>query len=155
VKLGRATVCLPIKDRLVSHAFYTALGFVTVGEMQGLGIVRVGWLVMVGCVGWAGAGTAPGDLLGVQARDQQAQKAFRLCREALQRLAAAKAAACMGLGRLSTRSGPSSTAASLTMSRRVVGSPGRARSVLRARPGHSRPVTAGSPASSTWRRRRP
>jgi hypothetical protein len=26
VKLGRATVCLPIKDRLVSHAFYTDLG---------------------------------------------------------------------------------------------------------------------------------
>jgi len=25
-------VCLPIKDRPVSHAFYTALGFVTVGE---------------------------------------------------------------------------------------------------------------------------
>ena len=23
----------PIKDRLVSHAFYTALGFVTVGEL--------------------------------------------------------------------------------------------------------------------------
>jgi predicted lactoylglutathione lyase len=32
VKLDRATVCLPIKDRLVSHAFYTALGFGTVGE---------------------------------------------------------------------------------------------------------------------------
>ena len=25
MKLDRATVCLPIKDRLVSHAFYTAL----------------------------------------------------------------------------------------------------------------------------------
>jgi predicted lactoylglutathione lyase len=25
-------VCLPIKDRRVSHAFYTALGFATVGE---------------------------------------------------------------------------------------------------------------------------
>ena len=33
MKLDRATVCLPIKDRLVSHAFYTALGFVTVGEL--------------------------------------------------------------------------------------------------------------------------
>ncbi len=32
MKLDRATVCLPIKDRLVSHAFYTALGFVAVGE---------------------------------------------------------------------------------------------------------------------------
>jgi predicted lactoylglutathione lyase len=32
VKLDRATVCLPIKDRLVSHAFYTALGFAAVGE---------------------------------------------------------------------------------------------------------------------------
>jgi hypothetical protein len=30
-----------------------------------------------------------------------------------------------------------------------------ARSVLQARPGHSGPVTAGSPASSTWRRHRP
>jgi predicted lactoylglutathione lyase len=26
-------VCLPIKDRLVSHAFYTALGFATVSEL--------------------------------------------------------------------------------------------------------------------------
>jgi hypothetical protein len=26
VKLDRATVCLPIKDRLISHAFYTAHG---------------------------------------------------------------------------------------------------------------------------------
>jgi predicted lactoylglutathione lyase len=32
VELDRATVCLPIKDRSVSHAFYTALGFVAVGE---------------------------------------------------------------------------------------------------------------------------
>jgi uncharacterized protein len=33
VKLDRATVCLPIKERLVSHAFYTALGFAAVGEL--------------------------------------------------------------------------------------------------------------------------
>ena len=33
MKLDRATVCLPIKDRLVSHAFYTALGFAAVGEL--------------------------------------------------------------------------------------------------------------------------
>ena len=32
MKLDRATVCLPIKNRQVSHAFYAALGFVTVGE---------------------------------------------------------------------------------------------------------------------------
>jgi uncharacterized protein len=32
VELDRATVCLPIKDRSISHAFYTALGFVAVGE---------------------------------------------------------------------------------------------------------------------------
>ena len=32
MKLDRATVCLPIKDRLVSHAFYTALGFEAVGD---------------------------------------------------------------------------------------------------------------------------
>jgi uncharacterized protein len=32
VELDRATVCLPISDRSVSHAFYTALGFVAVGE---------------------------------------------------------------------------------------------------------------------------
>jgi uncharacterized protein len=32
MKLDRATVCLPIKDRLVSHAFYTALGFAAVGD---------------------------------------------------------------------------------------------------------------------------
>jgi hypothetical protein len=41
VKLDRTTVCLPIKDRLVSHAFYTALGFVTVGEMGDDGAVIV------------------------------------------------------------------------------------------------------------------
>jgi uncharacterized protein len=33
VKLDRATVCLPIKNRQVAHAFYTALGFVTLGEL--------------------------------------------------------------------------------------------------------------------------
>jgi uncharacterized protein len=32
VKLDRATVCLPVRNRLVSHDFYTALGFVAVGE---------------------------------------------------------------------------------------------------------------------------
>jgi len=39
VKLDQATVCLPIKHRLVSHAFYTALGFVTVGEIGDDGAV--------------------------------------------------------------------------------------------------------------------
>ena len=38
VKLDRATVCLPIEDRLVSHAFYTALGFVAVGELGDDGV---------------------------------------------------------------------------------------------------------------------
>ena len=33
MKLDRATVCLPIRDRQVTHAFYTALGFVPVGEL--------------------------------------------------------------------------------------------------------------------------
>jgi predicted lactoylglutathione lyase len=33
VKLDRATVCLPIKNRQVSHDFYTALGFKAVGEL--------------------------------------------------------------------------------------------------------------------------
>lgn len=33
MKLDRATVCLPTEDRAVSHAFYTALGFVAVGEL--------------------------------------------------------------------------------------------------------------------------
>ncbi|QIN83325.1 VOC family protein [Rubrobacter tropicus] len=32
MKLDRATVCLPTKDRRVSHAFYTALGFAAVGD---------------------------------------------------------------------------------------------------------------------------
>ena len=32
MKLDRATVSLPIENRLVSHAFYTALGFATIGE---------------------------------------------------------------------------------------------------------------------------
>ena len=35
MKLDRATVCLPIKNRQVSHAFYTALGFATVGDELG------------------------------------------------------------------------------------------------------------------------
>jgi predicted lactoylglutathione lyase len=33
VKLDRATVCLPIKNRQVSHAFYSALGLEAVGEL--------------------------------------------------------------------------------------------------------------------------
>lgn len=33
MKLDRATVCLPTKNRQVSHAFYTALGFAAVGEL--------------------------------------------------------------------------------------------------------------------------
>ena len=32
MKLDRATVCLPIADRSVSHTFYTALGFSAFGE---------------------------------------------------------------------------------------------------------------------------
>ena len=32
VKLDRATVCLPIADRSVSHTFYTALGFSAFGD---------------------------------------------------------------------------------------------------------------------------
>jgi hypothetical protein len=38
MKFERATVCLPIKNRLVSHAFYTALGFVAVGELAADGV---------------------------------------------------------------------------------------------------------------------
>lgn len=33
MKFDRATVCLPIEDRRASHAFYTELGFVAVGEL--------------------------------------------------------------------------------------------------------------------------
>jgi uncharacterized protein len=33
VDLDRATVCLPVKNRQASHAFYAALGFKTVGEL--------------------------------------------------------------------------------------------------------------------------
>jgi predicted lactoylglutathione lyase len=33
MKLDRATVCLPIKDRQLSHAFYRVLGFATVGDL--------------------------------------------------------------------------------------------------------------------------
>ena len=32
MKLDRATVCLPIADRSVSHTFYTALGFSAFGD---------------------------------------------------------------------------------------------------------------------------
>src|SRR4051812_20783281 len=35
MKLQRATMCLPTKNRSASHAFYTALGFSTVGEELG------------------------------------------------------------------------------------------------------------------------
>jgi uncharacterized protein len=38
VKLDRATVCLPIKNRRASHAFYSALGFVAVGELADDGL---------------------------------------------------------------------------------------------------------------------
>ncbi|MEU7748922.1 hypothetical protein [Nonomuraea sp. NPDC049158] len=38
MKLDRATVCLPIKNRPISHAFYTALGFAAVGELGDDGI---------------------------------------------------------------------------------------------------------------------
>ena len=40
MKLDRATVCLPIKNRQVSHAFYTALGFATVGELGNDGLLE-------------------------------------------------------------------------------------------------------------------
>ena len=33
MELDRATVCLPVESRPASHAFYTALGFTTVGEL--------------------------------------------------------------------------------------------------------------------------
>jgi uncharacterized protein len=62
VKLDRATVCLPIEDRLVSHAFYTALGFVAMGELGDDGVpeplqfeISVGLRVMLipaGGFGW-------------------------------------------------------------------------------------------------------
>ena len=38
VTLARATVCLPTRNRRVSHAFYAALGFVAVGEPAGDGL---------------------------------------------------------------------------------------------------------------------
>jgi len=38
VKVPRATVCLPTKNRRASHAFYTALGFVAVGELAEDGV---------------------------------------------------------------------------------------------------------------------
>jgi predicted lactoylglutathione lyase len=38
MKLDQATVCLPVADRAVSHAFYSALGFATVGELEADGM---------------------------------------------------------------------------------------------------------------------
>jgi predicted lactoylglutathione lyase len=62
VRLDRATVCLPIKNRQVSHAFYTAIGFVAVGELGDDGLpeplqfeISVGLRVMLipsGGFGW-------------------------------------------------------------------------------------------------------
>ena len=34
MRLDQATVCLPVVNRAVSHAFYTALGFATTGELE-------------------------------------------------------------------------------------------------------------------------
>ena len=34
MKLSRVTLCLPTKNRRVSHAFYVALGFEAVGELE-------------------------------------------------------------------------------------------------------------------------
>jgi hypothetical protein len=38
VKLDRATICLPIADRSVSHTFYTTLGFSAVGDLADDGL---------------------------------------------------------------------------------------------------------------------
>jgi uncharacterized protein len=38
VKNARATLCLPTRNRRVSHAFYEALGFVAVGELAEDGV---------------------------------------------------------------------------------------------------------------------
>jgi uncharacterized protein len=38
MRLARATVCLPTKNRRGSHAFYTALGFAAVGELADDGL---------------------------------------------------------------------------------------------------------------------
>jgi predicted lactoylglutathione lyase len=38
MKRDRATVCLPVKNRLASHAFYTAVGFKAVGELDDDGV---------------------------------------------------------------------------------------------------------------------
>jgi predicted lactoylglutathione lyase len=38
VKLDRATICLPIADRSVSHTFYTSLGFAAFGDPAGDGL---------------------------------------------------------------------------------------------------------------------
>ena len=38
MKVARATVCLPTKNRRASHAFYRALGFVAVGELAEDGV---------------------------------------------------------------------------------------------------------------------
>ena len=38
MRLERATVCLPTKNRRAAHGFYTALGFVAVGELDADGL---------------------------------------------------------------------------------------------------------------------
>ena len=38
MKLDQATVCLPVANRAASHAFYTALGFQTTGELEADGM---------------------------------------------------------------------------------------------------------------------
>jgi predicted lactoylglutathione lyase len=38
MKLARATLCLPTKNRKAAHAFYSALGFATVGKPEADGL---------------------------------------------------------------------------------------------------------------------
>ena len=69
MRFDRATVCLPITERSVSHAFYAALGFPAVGEPGDDGLpeplqfeVGAGFRVMLvpaGGFGWVIGGRQP------------------------------------------------------------------------------------------------
>jgi predicted lactoylglutathione lyase len=99
VKLVRVTICLPTKNRRAAHAFYTALGFVAVGELGDDGLpeplqfelnagLRVMLIPSVG-FGWviggrkrAPRGTHECQVLVALARDSEVDKLMRRAKDA-------------------------------------------------------------------------
>ena len=99
MKLARATVCLPTKNRRAAHAFYAALGFAAVGELGDDGLpeplqfelnasLRVMLIPSVG-FGWviggrkrAPRGTHECQILVALARDNEVDELMRRAKDA-------------------------------------------------------------------------